>query len=224
MILSALLRISLPILLGYFLKTAGYFPEEHTQSVRLFCVRLAVPFLIFLNLYQSDMSTVQQFLPVSLSTLLFTGIAWLIAVGGTALFRIKRHRPEIILVTIFGNIGYIGWAVLDAILGDAGLKRGIFIASFWWPNLYLYSILTLLVCGGGGSLKGEGRNIAMNLASSLGAVILGLTLNLSGVTVPGDLVHFINSFGSMTVPLILFTVGMSISVKDSLADLKRLLP
>ncbi|MDC7219162.1 MAG: AEC family transporter [Spirochaetales bacterium] len=224
MILSALLRISLPIILGYGLKKGGYFPEKNALSVRLFCVRIPIPALIFLNLYQSDMSTVQQFLPVSLSTLMFTGIAWLIAVGGTALLRIKRHRAEIIIVTIFGNIGYIGWAVLDAILGDGGLKRGIFISAFWWPNLYLYSILTLLACGGKGSFKGQGKNIAMNLIPSLGAVVLGLVLNLTGLALPEDLIYFVRSFGQMTVPLILFTVGMSISLRDSFGDIKRLLP
>jgi malate permease and related proteins len=224
MILSALLRISLPIILGYLLKKASYFPEENSDSIRLFCVRVPIPALIFINLYQADMSTVQQFVPASLSTFIFTGIAWLIALGGTALFRIKKHRTEIILVTIFGNIGYIGWAVLDAILGDAGLKRGIFIGSFWWPNLYLYSILTLLVCGGHGSFKGQGKNIAMNLIPSLGAVFLGLLLNMTGILIPSELDIFISSFGTMTVPLILFTVGMSISLRDSVADLKRLLP
>ncbi|MBN2628261.1 MAG: AEC family transporter [Spirochaetales bacterium] len=224
MILSALLRISLPILLGYALKKIRYFPEEHYGSVQLFCIRVATPALIFMSLYTADMSTVQQFLPVSLSVFLFSGIGWLIAVGGTALFRIRRHRAEIILILIFNNVGYIGWAVLNTILGDGGLRRGIFISSFWMPNLYLYSILTLLVCGGDGSLKGEGRRIAVNLLPALAAVFLGLGLNLGGLKVHGDLIYFFNSFGDMTVSLILFTVGMSISVRDSIADLRRLLP
>lgn len=224
MIFSALLKISLPILLGYFLKTVRYFPAEHNGPVQLFCIRVASPALIFVNLYTADMSTVQQFLPVSLSVFLFSGIGWLIAVGGTALLRIKRHRPEIILILIFNNVGYIGWAVLNTILGDGGLRRGIFISSFWMPNMYLYSILTLLACGGNGSLKGEGKNIAVNLLPALAAVFLGLLLNLTGVGVPENLMYFFRSFGDMTVTIILFTVGVAISVRDSIADLKRLLP
>jgi predicted permease len=224
LILSALFKISLPILLGYGLKTLGYFSEEHTASVRLFCVRVAIPALVFMNLYTSDLSTVQQFLPVSLSAFIFTGITWVSIVGLTRLFSVKKHRIEIILVTIFSNVGYIGWAVLDTLLGDGGLRRGIFVSSFWWPNMYLYSFLTIMVCGGGGSLKGEGHTILMNIIPPLSAVFLGLILNLGGVNVPGDLQSFFSSFAVMTVPLILFTVGMSISVRDSISDLKRLLP
>ena len=224
MVLSALLRISLPIFLGYFLKTIGYFPDKHTPSVQLFCVRVAIPALIFINIFTAEMSAVHQFLPVSLSVFLFTGIAWGLSVGGTFLFRIKRHRPEIILIIIFSNVGYIGWAVLEAVLGDAGLRRGIFISSFWWPNMYLYSFLTLIACGGRAGFKGQGRTMAMNLVPSLSAVALGLAMNLAGFAVPESLMAFLRSFGNMTVPLILFTLGMAISVRDSLRDLKRLLP
>ncbi len=224
MILSALLKICLPILLGYFLKTVGYFPEKHTASVQLFCVRVATPAVAFANLFTADMSTVQQFLPVSLSVFLFTGIAWAISLGGTALFKVRRHRPEIILIIIFSNVGYIGWAILDTVLGDAGLRRGIFISSFWWPNMYLYSILTIIACGGKGGFNGEGRNIAMNMVPALSAVFLGLVMNVAGLSLPEDIMDFLNSYGNMTVPLILFTVGMSISLKDSLADIRRLLP
>ena len=224
MILSALLKISLPILLGYGLKKSGYFSEEHTSSVRLFCVRIPIPALIFMNLYTSDMSTVKQFLPLSLSAFLFTGFSWAASVGLTKLFRITRHRIEIILIIIFSNVGYIGWAVLNVILGDGGLRRGIFISSFWWPNMYLYSFLTILVCRGGGSLKGEGKNITANIIPPIIAVFLGLIMNLSGLNVPEDLQLFFSSFAVMTVPLILFTVGMTISVKDSISDIKRLLP
>lgn len=224
MILSALLRISLPIILGYALKTTDYVGEEHTQSVRLFCVRVPIPALIFMNLYTADMTTVKQFLPVSLSAFLFTGIAWLIALGGTGLLKITRHRIEIILIIIFSNVGYIGWAVLDTVLGDAGLRRGIFVSSFWWPNMYLYTFLTILICGGAGNFKGEGKTITANIIPSMTAVVLGLTLNLTGVALFPALLDFFSSFSVMTVPLILYTVGMSISVRDSLADLKRLLP
>lgn len=216
-----LLSILLPILLGYFLRKLKYFPDKAAPMVRQLVVRVAVPALVFMNIYQSDHGEIGQFLPMAWSLILFSVLLWPIAFLFTRISLWKKHSLENMLLILFSNVGFIGWAVIQGILGEEGLRRGIYFTSFWWINLFSISFVTHRF------LAPEGKSLTLKslLPQLLPALIaLGLGYSLRSIAIPTVFVEFLESFGSMTVPLILFSLGLSIQLKKSLAQWKELLP
>ncbi len=80
---DTMLAILLPIALGWLLKLGRLFRETEVAALRKFVVRVALPFLIFQNLYHADVESIQQALPIvlafSLITALYTIAALLIS-------------------------------------------------------------------------------------------------------------------------------------------------
>ena len=84
-ILNTMLAILLPIALGYLLKLGRLFQESEIAALRKFVMRVALPFLIFQNLYHADVESLQQALPIvlafSLLTALYTMAAGFVSPG-----------------------------------------------------------------------------------------------------------------------------------------------
>uniref|UniRef100_UPI002628F4A9 AEC family transporter n=1 Tax=Oceanispirochaeta sp. TaxID=2035350 RepID=UPI002628F4A9 len=96
--------------------------------------------------------------------------------------------------------------------------------SFFWPALLVYAFLTVWVLKLTKQHKMDTKNILYNIIPLLIMIALGLFIGIMEIPLPTGLTQFTGSFGSMAVPLILFCMGLSISIKDSLKSTKALLP
>lgn len=57
-----------------------------------------------------------------------------------------------------------------------------------------------------------GRMILVNATAPIGGAILGVVANLGGLSLPGPLAELVKSFAAMSIPLILFTVGLGLTL------------
>jgi len=224
MVFEALLGITLPILAGYILRKLRYFSEDHAGSLRLFVIRISIPSMVFTKLYQSDFQTLGQFLPLTLALGLFTVLAWIFSFFITRIGMWKEKQMENIQMIVFSNIGFIGWAVLFSALGEEGLTRGIIYSTFFWVNQYLFGFLNYRLTVQTSQKKQKLDGLLPSILPVFVSVLLGILLNLLKREVPGVLFEFLDKFGRMTVPLILFSLGMSVSLERSFARIKELLP
>ena len=78
-LINTMLAIMLPIALGWLLKRVRLFKESEVAALRKFVMRVAVPFLIFQNLYRADVESLQQALPIVLAFTLLTALYTLAA-------------------------------------------------------------------------------------------------------------------------------------------------
>jgi hypothetical protein len=108
----------------------------------------------------------------------------------------------------FGNYGWMGLGVAQALLGDAGSQRVVYFILLWWPVFYGFGLPIGLIHGE--RRKGRiplGRAVGV-AAPVLAALAIGLAANLGSVALP-SLVHTaFRPFADMTVPLILLSVGL----------------
>ncbi|MBN2618293.1 MAG: AEC family transporter [Spirochaetales bacterium] len=216
---ETLLSIFLPIILGYILLKIKYIPERVNKDLKLFVVRVAVPFRIFTAMYNTSMETIKEILPLSLSFVLLTAI--LIIFSFLLLFKIKdsKIKASYMLGIVYGNYGWIGWAVLNGAYGTEGLSRGVFFTSLWWPILYLGSFAIAKITKVDSEL--DVKNYVLNMVVPIASLIIGLTFNILQIPIYPTFEKTINGFSDMTLPIILFTVGLSISVRNSFKDIKR---
>lgn len=219
-----LLPIYIPIFLGIIARFTGYFPPKYGTSIRQFCLKITIPLMIFSSMAGMDGAALTQVLPLMLSLPLYMGILWFIALAVSTLPMLKNRRMESILVIILGNIGYFGWAVTRIGLGEEGLTRSIIYAVLFWPATIMYSFLSKIVV----DRREGGIRSALHLLKIaipiLTAFIAGLIIAILGWQLPVSLMEPLSAFGRMTVPLILFGVGLSVSFRANWGELSFLLP
>ena len=165
---------------------------------------------------------------MSFSLLIFYGSTWLIGWGLLYLVRnnswVKRYHTELLLMFYVGNIGHICWKLHEILIGPEGLQRGIFYTAFYWPIIMLYALATVKVIGLKKSHDLDIKNVYFSLIPMLIMMFTGLTLGLTETEIPQWLASFTTTFGNMAIPMILFGMGLSISLKEAFKSVKDLIP
>lgn len=215
--INTLATLFLPIFIGYVLVKLKYLNKSISRDLKLFVVRVAVPCRIFISMIDLKLDTMKQILPLTLSFILLTA---LIIFFSFLIIRVKdkKIKAAFIIAIAFGNYGYMGWAVLDGAMGSEGLSRGIFFTTLWWPVIYLGTYII------GKVIKLEGkldiRSYRMNMIIPSSVLILGVIFNLLKIPIYSPILNTLTSLGDMTVTLILFSVGLTISFSNSYKNLR----
>ncbi len=211
--LTPVLKILLPIGIGVVLKQIGVFDAEDGRRIRRFCINFTVPQLVFISMYRAEVSVFSQIAPMVIAltsmTLCFFGLGYI----GSLFFREKRIKAGIHAATTFGNYGWIGWAVANVVLGQAGFERAVFFTMFWWPVFYSFGLLIGIVHNEPENRQGVGQTMVTRLLPVAIAITSGIILNLTEIVVPGIIEDTVATFGDMTVPLILLSVGMHLDFR-----------
>lgn len=215
---ETLLILFLPIILGYLLVKINYLDVSISHYIKLFVIRIAVPCKIFTSMYNTDLGTIKQILPLSLAFIFMT----LFLIFSTLILfsKIKDRRiaAAYMIAISFANYGYMGWAVLDSALGAEGLTRGMFFATLWWPGIYSGTFLI------GKLIKIESnldiKTFLINIITPSAVLVIGIIFNVLKVPIFNPLLHTFTVFGDMTSTLILFSVGLTISLSDSIKGFK----
>ncbi|HDS02902.1 MAG TPA: AEC family transporter [Firmicutes bacterium] len=220
-VLSILLPISLGILFRFF----GFTQEEST-ALRKFVIKVTVPFIVFRNLLQADLESLTQILPSVTAMILMTVLFSATALGASRFLpHHKDLRHAFIFSTFVGNYGYLGWGVMNQFYGDAGFTRAVFFTLFFWPVFLLagFALIYLLNKKEDFSHRGLLLILGKNSAPPLLSAAAGLLCNLFTFHPPPLLNTLINQFAAMTVPLILFTIGLSFHFILKRSDLPTIL-
>ena len=227
--ITAFTAIFLPILLGIIARTGNFISAGNRPILQQFAVRITIPALIFSSLIKMDAKTAGQFLPMSLGLFLFMAMTWLLSIVIINILRkkiywIEKNKSELVLVSFTGNVGYICWKLQEIIIGLEGLQRGIFYTSFYWPFMLIFSFLTVLVFGLSKTKELNKKEFAYNIIPILTFLFVGLIIGVSGFKLPDWMIGFFDSFSKMAIPLILFCMGLSISIRKSIKTSGPLLP
>lgn len=220
---ETILKLFIPVITAYIMAKTGYLKRTLSGELKTLVVRVCVPPLVFMSMYNTDMETIKQFIPVSSAYVVLTALLLILTTLIFIPLKDMKTKAAYIITIVWGNYGWMGWAVLREAYGETGFSRGIFFTAFWWPVLYMGAFLVRYICRlETGQL--DIKNYITNMLTSTGALILGITFNLTNTELPETVTYALNSFGHMTVTLILFSVGLTISVRESLKYLKRSLP
>ncbi|MBB6481554.1 AEC family transporter [Spirochaeta isovalerica] len=226
---SALTGIFLPIFLGVLARRKDYIAAKNRPVLQQFAVRIAIPALVFSSLSTMDTGTAGQFLPMSLGLFLFFSMSWsslflLIFLLQKKSAWVKQFRSELLIMAFTGNLAYICWRLHELVIGPEGLQRGIFYTAFYWPFLLTFSFLSIAVFGLKQQKSLDRRELLYNVTPVLVFMAAGLAVGISGVRLPLWLSGFVSSFGNMAIPLVLFGMGLSLTVGKSLRTVGYLIP
>jgi predicted permease len=118
----------------------------------------------------------------------------------------RTTHSALYLPIIFGNAVNIPFPIIYMAFGAEGLASA---ALVYMPNgLLIYSLGIYIAAGNEGFRKGLREALRIPL---IYAAVLGLVLNLAGVTLPALMMDSLKFVGQAGIPLVLLVLGMNIS-------------
>ncbi|MCK4283384.1 MAG: AEC family transporter [Candidatus Brocadiae bacterium] len=200
--------VLVPIGLGLFFRWVRLFSDEDGALLRKFVVRFTVPIFVFFSLYEARPESISAILPMMVALVLMTAVLFAIGWAAAGLFKDPARRAAVHACVTFGNYGWVGLGVADAVLGAPGSQRVVYFILLWWPVFYGFGLTIGFIHAGRRKGGVPVRKAVAVAAPILVAMGLGLAANLRSVALPQLVSEVLRPFGDTTVPLILFSVGV----------------
>ncbi len=216
----AILQVLIPIGLGFGLRSIGLFRDKEGEVLREFSIHLAIPALVFFSYHDAQRVTLAMALPMMAALILLTTLLFLLGWFFSRFVTGAERKAAVHLCITFGNYGWMGFGVAQALLGTEGVVRVAFFIAPWWPVFYGFGLLSGIIHVRG--LKGGvpfGRVIG--IASPIFACMAaGIVLNHLDWQIPELLSKTFRPFGNVAAPLILVSVGLMLDVTRMRTALK----
>lgn len=139
----------------------------------------------------------------------------------------KAQRRLYLFMTVFGNVGFMGFPVVESVYGKEGLFYAAIVNSVF--NIIIYTFGVLLM---GGASSGEGGLLRrlravpwkkLLLTPAVLATAAGVLIFVFRIRMPVLLADTCDSLGGLTSPLAMLVVGANLSavpVKAVLSNMK----
>lgn len=212
---AAVLKILVPIGCGFLLRALRLLKKEDAEILNRFVIYFTVPQLIFYSMYQSKFPGFGQLFLICLSLILLTLLFYFLGKFSNLFLKLKGARATSFLLCVaFGNYGWLGWPVAKSFFGLEGLNRAFIFTLLWWPVFYIVGLKIGLGREKGASLRMRDKRKVLTLTMlSFSSMGLGVGFNLAGIGMPAWILEIVRSFGDMTVPLILVSIGLVLSAQ-----------
>ncbi|MDJ0820223.1 MAG: AEC family transporter [Paracoccaceae bacterium] len=203
--------------LGYGAARARFFPEEATAYLTKFVFYFALSAMLFR--FSANLS-LDEIFDANVAAAYLWGTAFVYAVAMGVAFLRGLDTPTAAIeaqCAAIGNTGFLGVPMLALLLGQAAIGPIILVLAI--DLIVFSSLLVILVTG-----SRDGRmSLAMLKTVGLGllqnpmivAIVLGLAVSASGLTVPAVANEFLTILGNAATPGALFAIGASLATKSA---------
>lgn len=208
-ILMQMIQLFLVIGLGYFLFKVKILDVELNKRLTTLLLTVTTPALIL-----SSVLSTTEYLPYTDILFVFlVGILVYIALPilGWILVKIMRiplpQQGLYIFMTVFSNIGFMGFPVMKAIFGnDAVFYTAIFNMLF---NLLVFSVGTgIMGYGTGRKMKFNPKDL---LSPGVVASLIALVIYMGKIQFPDVISSTVTMIGDITTPIAMLIIGSTLA-------------
>jgi predicted permease len=204
-----MLEVVLPIIGGKLLRHFGVFQKEQEKVLINYVMHFSLPILAFKAGHQIKLGL--EVIKISslawVSIVLCMSVAYIIA----RLYKLSnKDLRTFLLVSSFGNTAFLGYPYAFSYFGQEGLQIAIIYDNL--GSFLMVSFLGVMVASGKPDLK-EVLLFPPFLGLVLGFVLRGIPLHPS-------LEKALNFVADSTLPVILFALGLSLSLSGIRDNLK----
>ncbi len=206
-VIFALIELFIYMFLGYGLVRGNVLKKEALKHFSNFIFFVCMPSLVISSMVGTTSVNTENILTVVIMSFLLYG--FLVGMGYVLPRVLKVEKKYIGVYTymaIFGNVGFVGFPVIAAVLGpDAIFYAAIFNIPF---NLLAFTLGVYLITM---DTKKQGKiDYKKFLNPGILSTIIGLILFIGGVQLPEVMMSILGKLGGITTPLSLIVVGGSL--------------
>jgi auxin efflux carrier (AEC) len=206
---ETILAIILLILVGYIAKKIGLLKSEDSLTLNKIVVNIAIPSLIFLAMFNADLSNIKILLPITLICII-TGIlcGLLVYLFSRARGYSKKTKWALVGTSTLFNSGFLGYPVVLGVFGATGLVRAVFYDMGSTILFLCLGILFILIFGG----KYTSIIRRTLLFPPLWGILLGILANIMHIN-PGFIpLNVLKYLSGAAIPIIMISLGLSLEV------------
>lgn len=207
--------IGIMILIGFLCEKTGYV-KNITDGLSKIIKNITLPIMIIVSVSGNVLSSEAARDGLLIFVLAVLVIVFMVAVGSftSRVFKLDAKKRGIqICMGSFGNVAFLGFPLLKALLGDEGILYAVF-----------YSLANdgLLWSLGLGAISGEKgvKKLKNMLNVCTLSYVIGILMMVFGITLPGVVKDAAESIGSATTPLSMLFIGATIARADILSALR----
>lgn len=219
--LNATIPVFLLMILGMVFMRFELFDENFVKKMNSFVFKIALPVLVFKDLYQEDFYQVWDTKYV-LYCFLTTAVSIAIVTAVSYFLRDKSIQGEFIQVAYRSSAAILGITLVENIYGNAGMTPLMIIGS-----VPLYNILAVIVLA---FFKPEREPLDKKLLFKTGkgiitnpiilGIVAGLIWSLIQIPVPPIIDKTVENVARIATPLGLMAMGASFDFKKALSSIK----
>lgn len=207
--IEAVLIPTIMIILGYILKEKSFLQASDRDLLSKIVLYIALPAMIFINLYDAKITHDMAFLPILglITSFILFIIAYIYCkIRGYS----KKTTWTILIASSIMNTGFIGFPVSLGVYGNAGFLHAVFFDLSTSTLVIVYGILLAKEFGG------DRKEVLKQIVSFIPVwgMIFALIFNLFNIPVPYVAKSILNYFADATIPLIMLCMGLSIDFKN----------
>jgi len=221
-LLQQMLILFFYMMIGYWARKKKFFGDEAGPTISWIVVNIANPAMIISSVINGESSIAGKEL-INTAVLACVSYAILISLAEILprLFRTTgKKRSAYKIMTVFNNIGFMGFPVISAAYGqEALLYAAIFVLPY---NILFYTYGIMVTGNAGGKTKFDLKKI-LNIGSV--ASILAVLLYVLQIPMPDMIKTPMGSLSGLTSSLSMFVIGISLSsmkIRELFTDFKLL--
>lgn len=234
LLLQQMVVLFIYMMMGYFCCKKGVLDERTSKKISWIVVNLANPGLIISSAVNGDGEIGGKELAITfIAAVIMFAVLLVLAQVLPRLFRIEEQdRGVYNIMTVFNNIGFMGFPVISAAFGNEAL---LYAAIFTLPfNVLIYTYGIHVISGKEQEKNEEGhvssdgsKRIQLGRILNVGVItcLIATVLYLLRVPVPQFVKTTASGLSSLTAPLSMMVIGVSmtsIRMKELFMDVKML--
>lgn len=211
------------MMVGMIAGRKGKLTEETSRNISWLVVNICGPAMVMNSVLNGTSATKESVLLVGGIVLIIYAVLILLSYVMPILLQADSDDRVIYqMMTIFGNIGFIGYPVITALLGaDALIYAAVFNLVF---NVLMYTYGSFIMRRAAGKNKSQGGNSILNAGTV--SCVLAIVIFWFEIPMPSPVCSFVAYMGDAAVFLSLIVIGESlvhIKVKEIFEDRRMLL-
>ncbi len=226
LILQQMLALFLIMLAGFFAEQKNILDEDTCKKISWIVVNIANPAMILSSVSGESRIQPGELAVTSLIAMLMFLCLMILASFLPGILRVDKSQYGVYRVmTVFSNIGFMGFPILSALYGKESLLYAALFVLIYNVLIYTYGIICLNPKPSEGSrsmVKTSLKKIGnVGVLASLGALVL----YFGNFPLPDMVSQVFDMFANLTAPLSMMVIGASLgqmSVKDMARDVKLL--
>ncbi len=194
---------------GYVLRRVHIFSEEGIKSFSSLIFYITMPAMILASITQTSLKSADDLGQTLLASAISYTLFILVAMAVPRLLRVKDGSKGLFrFMTIFGNVGFIGFPMLIAIIDESAVFLGALLNIPF--NLLLYTIGVYFIM----SDKDANHKLELSIGKFLNpgiiATLAGLVFMILGWELPKVVFDTASTLGRVTTPVAMIVVGASL--------------
>lgn len=204
-----IVSLFLIMVVGYMMNKAGIIDREANVRYTKLVINISLPAQI-ITAFISNRGIVsnQEVLMVFAITFAIYVVYGVLAILFTWMLRVPpKQKGTYLFMTMFGNIGFMGFPVITAIFGEEAMIYAVICNVVF--NVLVYSIgITMISSSADGSTKFQWRRLRNMPLMAAGVSIF---LYFTGIPLPEQVMTSLDFLGNVTTPVAMLILGSTIA-------------